>query len=271
VLAWSLVTILGLGFTGQRMARRLLGRGIPVFAAVRGVERFGDLADLGLRLAELRPEGGIPKGFPVHAPMLYAIPPTAADETWLRDFRECLAPSRIVYISSTGVYGEQTDVNEETLPRPGDERGRLRLAAEKQIADGPWSSLILRAAAIYGPGRGVHSAVREGRLPRSAGSGVVSRIHVDDLAALADAGLFSDLDGAFPVADDAPCSSDEISAWCREYFGMPLGQTSPEPAITGRRVDARKIRELLGVTLKYPSWEAGLRASLAEENSARVS
>lgn len=270
MLAWSLVTILGLGFTGRRVARGLLARGVPVFAAVRGVERFADLADAGLRLAELRPEGGIPDGFPVHARMLYSIPPTAADETGLRNFRDCLAPSRIVYISSTGVYGEQTNVNEETAPYPNDERGRLRLAAEAQIADGPGKTLILRAAAIYGPGRGVHTAIREGRMPRSSGSGMVSRIHVDDLAALAEAGLFSDLEGAFPVADDAPCSSDEIAAWCREYLGLPLFGIRPsqawrEPAIAGRRVDGRKVRQLLGVTLKYPAWEAGLQASLAAE------
>jgi nucleoside-diphosphate-sugar epimerase len=272
-----LVTILGLGFTGKRVARRLLARGVPVFAAVRGLERFEDLAAAGLRLTELKAanlqlDGGTPDGFPVRVPMLYSIPPTVADDPWLRSFRERLAPSRIVYISSTGVYGEQTDVHEETAAQPNDERGRLRLAAEREIADGPWTTLILRAAAIYGPGRGVQTAIREGRMPRSSGSGVVSRIHVDDLAALAEAGLFSELEGAFPVADEAPCSSEEIAAWCRGYFGMPPGEASGGFGVAGlkaaglkaagRRVDGRKVRELLGVTLKYPTWETGVPASI---------
>ena len=79
---------------------------------------------------------------------------------------------------------------------------------------GPWSSLILRSAAIYGTGRGVHAALREGRIPRGAGAGIVSRIHVEDLAAIIEAGLYAELEGAWPVADDAPCSSTEIAAWC---------------------------------------------------------
>ena len=49
------------------------------------------------------------------------------------------------------------------------------------------------------------------QMPRGAGSGIVSRIHVEDLAAIVEAGLFSDVQGAWPVADDVPCSSAEIA------------------------------------------------------------
>src|ERR1700728_425251 len=50
----AMVVILGLGFTGTRLARRLVGRGIPVLALVRGVERFPELANSGVELTELR-------------------------------------------------------------------------------------------------------------------------------------------------------------------------------------------------------------------------
>ena len=45
--------VLGLGFTGKRVARRLVARGERVFAAVRGIERFGDLERAGVLLAEM--------------------------------------------------------------------------------------------------------------------------------------------------------------------------------------------------------------------------
>jgi hypothetical protein len=83
---------------------------------------------------------------------------------------------------------------------------------------------------------------------------------VDDLAALADAALFSDLGGAWPVADDLPCSSAEIIKAL-----VPAGETPDEFPVTGRRVDGRKIRELLGVELTYPSWKTGIPAAIAEE------
>jgi len=41
--------------------------------------------------------------------------------------------------------------------------------------------------------------------------------------------------------------------------------------VWGRRVDGRKIRELLGVELRYPSFESGIKACLEEESQTRDS
>jgi hypothetical protein len=252
-----MVIVLGLGFTGQRLARCLLHAGIPVCAAVRGAGRFGHLADAGLTLSELAPGGA--SALPKNAILAHLIPPVAS----LRPFITELEPRRIVYVSSTGVYGDQVEVNEKTPAHPNDERGRLRLEEEHWIAAGPWTSLILRAAAIYGPGRGVHVAFREGRVPRGGGSGIVSRIHVDDLAAIIQAGLFSEIKGVWPVADDDPCATAEIAALFSE---TPANNT--EIAIPGRRVDGSMIRRELGIELTYPSWKTGIPASIAEEGVA---
>jgi nucleoside-diphosphate-sugar epimerase len=261
-----MVLILGLGFTGERLARRLLRRGIPVSAAVRGIDRFRDLAHQGLQLSELvldRPEIML---LPRNAIITILIPPVPG----LRTTVQKLAPKRVIYVSSTGVYGDQADVNAETLPKPNDERGRRRVEEERWVASGPWTSLILRAAGIYGPGRGVHAALREGKILRSLDSGIVSRIHVEDLAAIIEAGIFSNAEGAWPVADDMPCATAEIISWCAEFLNLKE-DTHRRPgiprSISGRRVDGRKIREMLGVELKYPSWQAGIEASLAEENT----
>jgi len=260
----AMVVILGLGFTGTRLARRLIGRGIPVLALVRGVERFIETAALGVQLAELTGNARLPG----NAIVAHLIPPLPGPENAaLRETILKVAPKRVVYVSSTGVYGGRADVDWETPATPNDDRGRSRLEEERSIASGPWTSLILRSAAIYGPGRGVHAAVREGKMPRGAGSGITSRIHVDDLAAIVEAGLFADLEGAWPVADDAPCSTAEIVRWCAELMQLEAfseRENAGKP-ITGRNVDGRKIRGMLGVALKYPSWQTGIAACLAEE------
>lgn len=196
--------------------------------------------------------------------LLHSIPTLGPDETrGLHDLIQALEPVRVVYISSTGVYGAEQNVDETTPAAANEPKGQQRLAEEAWITAGPWTSVILRSGAIYGPGRGVHVAVKEGRTPRTADSGLVSRIHVDDLAALADAALFSDLVGVWPVADDLPCSSAEIVAW------LSGGETLPasDIVIKGRSVNGRKIRELLGVKLRYPSWRTGVPAALREEGS----
>jgi nucleoside-diphosphate-sugar epimerase len=265
----AMVVILGLGFTGERLARRLLRRGVPVSAGVRGIRRFAELAQAGLQLSELTLDHPEVMLLPRNAVAAVLIPPLPEPEnTALRENIRRLEPSRVVYVSSTGVYGDQVDVNAGTPAEPSDDRGRLRVEEERWIASGPWTSLILRSAAIYGPGRGVHASLREGKLPRGAGSGIVSRIHVDDLAAIVEAGIFSDIQGAWPVADDAPCSTEEIARWCRQALQLKpiagrkltLGRWN-----AGRKVDGRKIREMLKVDLQYPSWQSGIQASLRDE------
>jgi nucleoside-diphosphate-sugar epimerase len=259
-----MVIILGLGFTGTRLAGRLLRRGVEVSAAVRGRERFRELADSGLQLSELAE--AVP--LPGNAILAHLIPPLPEPEnSALRETILKVAPKRVVYVSSTGVYGGQTDVDWDTPAEPTDERGRLRLEEERWIASGPWTSLILRSAAIYGPGRGVHAAIREGKMPRGAGSGIVSRIHVEDLAALVEAGLFADVQGAWPAADDAPCSGAEIARWCVQFLQLEAVnefENTGRP-IAGRNVNGRKIREILKLELRFPSWKTGIPASLAEE------
>ncbi|MGD0436431.1 MAG: hypothetical protein ABSB86_08195 [Bryobacteraceae bacterium] len=103
--------------------------------------------------------------------------------------------------------------------RRSTERARSRLEAERAIAEGPWSSLILRPAAIYGPGRGVQESIQRG--VHSLSESLVSRIHVDDLAAHAEAALHCEVSGAYPVADEEPCTSRETAAFSARLLNLP--------------------------------------------------
>lgn len=238
---------------------------MPVWAVVRQPDRFENLVAAGLRIAGMNAQP------PESAVLVHSIPPLPDSETAaIRGFISKWRPRRVVYISSTTVYGDQTDVNAATAVQPSSEKGRRRVEEENWLKAGPWSTLIVRPAAIYGPGRGVHVRLKEGRTPR--GSGFVSRIHVDDLAAVLEAGVFSDLEGAWPLADDHPCPSAEISSWCARLLSLPAlspdGVTFP---VAGRTVDGMEIRQLLGVNLGYPNYQAGTLASLAHEKAARRS
>jgi len=244
------VIILGLGYTTKRLARQLQESGRTAHAATGHPPN--------------------PEGLPHGAVLVHSIPPVdEPDRFAIRHCIRTIEPARIVYISSTGVYGPQTNVDESTVAMPDDEKGRARLAEEEWLTATGAPTLILRSAAIYGPGRGIHMRLRTGVLtgiPRGAG-GIVSRIHVDDLAALLAAGIDSDLTGAWPVADDRPAASSEVIRWYAAKLGINLPEIPGELSVPqrGRFVDGRKIRELLGVKLKYPSWETGISASEEEE------
>ena len=233
------------------LAARLLARGARVTATTREPERLAGLGANVIRLEQVR-EHVQPGMLVVHA-----IPPSGP-----QDLLEPLgdAPARIVYISSTAVYGTAEVVDAGTPVDWQNEKARTRLLAEKAVAAGPWSSLILRPAAIYGPGRGAHESVRRGAY--FAGDNYVSRIHVDDLAAQVEAGLYSSLTGAFPVADDEPCTSREMAEFCARLLGVPAPAGGGGRVTGNRRVDGSAIRKALCIPLMYPTYRVGIPACL---------
>src|SRR5579863_4265470 len=104
-----MVVIVGLGFTGARLARRLLSRGVPVAAPVRGIRRFPELALAGLQLSELNLHHPETMLLPRNAVVAVLIPPLPEPENAaLRETIRRIAPARVVYVSSTGVYGAQS-------------------------------------------------------------------------------------------------------------------------------------------------------------------
>lgn len=258
------ILILGCGYTGRRVAKRFLARGARVTATTRNPSR---LAGLGSEIIATRDLGNcVRPGMLV----LHSIPPDGPPD--LLDPLQDKA-ARVVYLSSTAVYGSASRVDEATAVDPSSERARARLEAEHAIAQGPWSSVILRPAAIYGPGRGVHESIQRGE--HSLSDRFVSRIHVDDLAAHAEAALLSTLTGAYPVADEDPCTSREIAEFCARLLDLPIaGAGAREPArmprfANNRRVDGSAIRRALGITLAYPSYRVGIPASLFSQRYIR--
>jgi nucleoside-diphosphate-sugar epimerase len=245
--------ILGSGYTGSRVARLLVARGVCVRTA-RSSE------------ADLTQAGGLEHFASLVTPgcvVLHSIPslPGAVDRELVGAFGH--RPARVVYLSTTSVYGNTHFVNERT---PVCECARVE--TERAVQAGPWDSLILRPAAIYGPGRGVQVAMAQGRyMLLGDGSNFISRIHVDDLAALVEAALLSPLTGAYPVADQHPCPAREIAEYCSQLLGLPLPlraelEDVPQSRRANRRVDGSAICRELSVTLRYPSYKEGIPASL---------
>jgi nucleoside-diphosphate-sugar epimerase len=274
------VLILGCGYTGRRAARLLLQEGRAVTATTRLPEKLGGLAEQGvcvvrLDCVEADAEARLRRIAPQGCLVLYSVPSLEGN----RDARvlgalEGLA-ARVVYLSTTSVYGAQRVVDATTKPAPASERERARMVTEEAVLGGPWSSLVLRPAAIYGPGRGVHVSMARGEFRLEEGAPTpISRIHVDDLARLAVSALGASVGGAYPVADAHPCPSLELAQFCAGLMGLPMPEAAPASEIPqtrrrGRRVDGSAILELLGVRLQYPTYREGIRAALAARADGR--
>jgi len=272
------VFIAGCGYTGRRVAERLVAAGHEVWATARDAAPLADLDGVrALRFDALEPEAPLRlrEAVPPGAILLYSIPTIRVSGRYVEPAPELFQAlrgrlSRAVYLSTTGVYGEARFVDENTPIAPATARTRLRVEAERAAAAGDWPALILRPAAIYGPGRGVQFALPRGEYKLLGdGSNFVSRIHVDDLAAIVAAGLLSTATGAYPVADEGPSRSREIAEFVARLLRLPLPESVAAEALSetrraDRRVDGRAIRHLLGIELRYPTFREGVPSAVQQ-------
>lgn len=267
--------VLGCGFTGSAAARLALDQGRRVIGTVRHADEPGRNVPpaVELRVASTLTPDLMDAVMPPDAEVLVTFPPDGATDARIAS---CLGRARsIAYISTTGVYGDHRGrVDEETPVDVSSPRAALRLDAERAWRAA--GAVVLRAAGIYGPGRGLHRRILAGtyRVPGD-GSRVVSRVHVEDLARIALTALERGSPGeVFVVADDTPVPQIVAVRGLCAMLGVEVPASVPleEAAETlrhDRAVDNRRVRERLGVTLRFPSWREGFAHCLAVEQTGQ--
>lgn len=191
------------------------------------------------------------------------------------------------YLSTTGVYGDRSGewVDENSEIRPNSQRGSKRARAEEQ-----WFSLVdshnlpvhaFRLAGIYGPGRSALDTIRAGVARRIDKPGhAFSRVHVEDIAQVLIASMHHPNPGAaYNVCDDLSAPSHEVIAHACELLGRPVPPLIPfdeadmSPMARSfyndnKRVKNDRIKQELGVNLKYKNYIDGLQACLDAEDYA---
>jgi len=284
--------IAGCGYVGERLARALPGR---TLALARSAARTRELAAAGIEAAGLDldvPQDGpaLPNGI-AGSVLFYLVPPPGDGPTdpRLRTLLAALpaAPLRLVYMSTTGVYGDTggAEVDETSPVQPSTDRARARLDAERSVQD--WAAsrhrewVILRVPGIYGPGRLPLERIRSGQPAiRELEAGPGNRIHVDDLVRVCVAA------GTSPVAANRLYNvGDGNHASTTEYFRVvaQLAGLAPPPEVSreaarrsmspmawsflgdSRRVDTSRLERELGVEIRYRDLEDGVRASLQQQ------
>ncbi len=281
--------ILGGGFTGTAVARQALARGLAVHASTRDPERAARLAALGVTpllvasLAEgpAQPMLEMLHALPIDAEMsvLVTFPPDGATD---RALAPRLAGARsIAYVSSSVVYGGARGRVDETTPTVASSRepdalanamprARLRVEAEAVYRD--LGATIVRAPAIYGPGRGLHLRLARGTL-RLAGDGdnVVSRVHVEDLAsALLELLVRGTRDALFVAGDRLPAPHVEVVRHVCEALGLPMpprvpGEQADETLRHERALDPSRLYAALGREPRFPTYREGFAQCLAAD------
>ncbi len=223
--------------------------------------------------------------------LLSSVPPDAAGDPVLRIHAgelETIAPGLewVGYLSTTGVYGDRGGdwVDEDSECRPATTRGARRVAAEQAwLAFGQRTGApvhLFRLAGIYGPGRNALATVRNGRARRIVKPGqVFSRTHVEDIAQVLRASIDRPRAGAaYNVCDDEAAPPQDVIAHACGLLNAPVPPDVPfEAAELGdmarsfyaenKRVRNNRIKQELGVSLRYPTYREGLAALLKQEQN----
>lgn len=279
--------IVGCGYVGRRVAALHLARGEPVTGVVRSAASAQALsgagiepvcADLDADRLDLPTQG---------AGVYYFAPPpdTGATDPRLGRFLASLPatgqPRRIVYIGTTGVYGDCGGawVDESRPPKPSVDRARRRWDAECQLRS--WAEatggelVVLRVAGIYGPERLPLERLRRGlpMVPEDEAPWT-NRIQVDDLATVCVAAMDRAPSGAvYNVSDGNPGNMADYFNRVADLAGLPrppvvrlaeaegrLSEGLLSYLRESRRLENRKMLAELNVTLRYPTLADGLPA-----------
>jgi nucleoside-diphosphate-sugar epimerase len=279
------MVILGLGYSGAAIGQEAAARGFEVWGTRRDpgsgppvpgvtIIPFADASDA---------VRGATHVVSTAAPLPQGDPGLLAHRGALRD-----APDLrwVGYLSTTGVYGDRGGgwVDETSRPAPGQDRSRLRLAAEQAWADFADRAAVdlFRTGGIYGPGRSPFDEVRAGAARRVVKPGhSFSRIHRDDIAqAVVAAALAPPAPGArvLHLVDDEPSAQADVVAEAARLLGV-----APPPEIAfaevaptmspmarsfwseNRKVSSAATRAALGIAWRYPTYREGLAAVLAAE------
>ncbi|NVK60185.1 MAG: SDR family oxidoreductase [Rhodobacteraceae bacterium] len=281
----STLLSLGHGYSARALARRLLPQGWTVLGTTRDPGKADALRAEGVEpIAWDRAVVAEALGRATH--LLVSAGPDADGDPSLRLCRDAIAARAPAldwagYLSTTGVYGDHGGdwVDEDTPLTPGTRRGQWRLQAETDWRAVPGLPLhIFRLAGIYGPGRGPFEKVRNGTARRIVKPGqVFSRIHVEDIAQVLEASIRKPApSSAYNLCDDDPAPPQDVLLHAAELLDV-----APPPEIAfdaaemspmarsfyaeNKRVSNRRIKDELGVQLRYPDYRAGLRALLDEE------
>ncbi|MEA1930099.1 MAG: SDR family oxidoreductase [Euryarchaeota archaeon] len=288
------VVILGCGYIGIELGRQLTDAGHEVVGVRRSEEGCAAIEDAGFasHRADLTDPDDV-EGLPAGDWLVFAASSGGRDaEAARRIYVDALAdvieeygerespPDRLVYTSSTGVYGDHDGkwVDEKTPLEPTTDKTRVLVEAERiareESAEYGIDGTVARFSGLYGPDRYRLERYIEGPVTES----YLNMVHREDAAGAIGYLLTHDRarGEAVLVTDDEPVDKWTFADWLADECGLdsPPKRTKKERLtddglsaaarrriLTSKRCSNEKLREL-GYSLRYPTFREGYRAAV---------
>lgn len=291
--------IAGCGYVGSELARQLLatnpkplnGGGAEVSAPrIWGLRRDVSKLPPGVEpvAADLTDPAGLAAALP-DEPLDAVVYALSAGSSGVEDYRAAYVEGlrhllalleereqrpRLLYVSSTGVYGQQDGslVDERSPTEPRRAAARELVAGELLARERAGETVVVRFSGIYGPGRTrLIEQVRGGRARRTRAPVWTNRIHRDDCAGvLAHLLRLPDPAPIYVGSDEEPAERNTVYAWLAGQLGVGEPPLEDQAARgSGRIIGANKrcdgsLLRGSGYAFRYPTFREGYAALLAE-------
>lgn len=281
------VLIIGAGYVGLPLARRLAGLGHDVTALRRQppAEASADIRWLRADVTDASTLRGLRPAWD------WVVNCVASSHGGLEDYRrvylegtqnliewlQAAPPQRYVYTSSTGVYAQNDGslVTEQSPAAGASPTSQILVETENTLlaaARREFPATILRVAGIYGPQRGIwlrQLLAGEATLEGDGGRWL-NMVHRDDVGgAILSACERGETGAIYNVCDDEPVRQRDLFAWLAERLGRPLPPSVPpvpgtnrKRGVTNKRIVNERIKRELGFRLEYPSFREGFAPEL---------
>ncbi|KAK7280693.1 hypothetical protein RJT34_25760 [Clitoria ternatea] len=294
--------ILGMGFVGQSLARKLHTHGWVVSGTCTNHVKKQQLEDMGFHVHLFdanHPDLNILQLLKSYTHFLVSVPPVMGIGDPMLQHEELVRSSLVngdlqwlCYLSSTSVYGDCDGelVDEDYPTKPESELAKLRLTSEEGWSNlGHYlgiSPLIFRLGGIYGPGRSAIDTIIKQK-PLSEGQKrrkyrkYTSRIHVEDICQALMATVYTpSCREVYNIVDDDPAPREEVFEYARKLVekkwpgfkseSVEQKEWSIEKTSTRKgekRVSNGRMKKELGMQLLYPDYKSGLQSIIDQIQS----
>lgn len=251
--------VLGLRRTAEKLPPEIDGRSIDLAAEVPELP-----ADTSIVMIAMSPDERSVAGY--QAAYVDTVNNLAAAIT-----RDCTVPPRVLYVSSTAVYGTDDGswIDETTPAHPSTATAAVLRTAEETLLDELPAATIIRLGGIYGPGRTRQiDRIREGVETLSLQPRFTNLIHRDDAAGAIVhlLTMHAHPQTIYIGVDNRPSDQQEITEFLARSLAVPLPPPADESEVTARGGGKRCSNRLLrhsGFDFTYPTYREGYAAVLA--------
>jgi nucleoside-diphosphate-sugar epimerase len=287
------VVVVGCGYVGLALADQLAARGHAVTGVRRSDRGLDAVAAVGPDVEDVRADATDPdslSALPDADAVVFAASSggrgaDAAQAVYVDGLANVVdeygsrasPPDRLVYTSSTGVYGDHDGgwVDEETPVDPTTEKTRVLAEAERiaieRTADAGIDGTVVRFAGLYGPDRYRLERYVEGPVT----AGYLNMVHRDDAAGSIRHLLEAERarDRVVVVVDDEPVDKHAFADWLADACGVPrpeklskderiaagdLSAAAERRIRTSKRCSNALLRDL-GYEFAHPTFRSGYR------------